>query len=40
MVKYGFSRGIEPVTYVAIILDRFDHYKQFVVDKVAPDGGE
>jgi membrane-bound lytic murein transglycosylase F len=34
MVKYGFSRGIEPVTYVAIILDRFDHYKQFVV---APD---
>ena len=39
MVKYGFSRGIEPVTYVAIILDRFDHYKQFVVDKVAPDGG-
>ena len=40
MVKYGFSRGIEPVTYVAIILDRFDHYRQFVVDKVAPDGGE
>ena len=39
MVKYGFSRGIEPVTYVAIILDRFDHYKQFVVDKVAPDDG-
>jgi peptidoglycan lytic transglycosylase F len=33
MVKYGFSRGIEPVTYVAIILDRFDHYKQFVVDR-------
>jgi membrane-bound lytic murein transglycosylase F len=39
MVKYGFSRGIEPVTYVAIILDRFDHYKQFVVDRVAPDEG-
>jgi membrane-bound lytic murein transglycosylase F len=39
MVKYGFSRGIEPVTYVAIILDRFDHYKQFVVDRVAPDDG-
>jgi membrane-bound lytic murein transglycosylase F len=35
MVKYGFSRGIEPVTYVAIILDRFDHYKQFVVDRPA-----
>jgi membrane-bound lytic murein transglycosylase F len=31
VVKYGFSRGIEPVTYVAIILDRFAHYKQFVV---------
>jgi membrane-bound lytic murein transglycosylase F len=35
VVKYGFSRGIEPVTYVAIILDRFDHYKQFVVDRPA-----
>ena len=33
MVKYGFSRGIEPVTYVAVILDRFAHYKQFVVDR-------
>ena len=35
VVKYGFSRGIEPVTYVAIILDRFAHYKQFVVDSTA-----
>ncbi len=35
VVKYGFSRGIEPVTYVAIILDRFDHYKQFVVHSAA-----
>ncbi len=35
MVKYGFARGIEPVTYVAVILDRFDHYKQFVVDSAA-----
>ena len=33
VVKYGFTRGIEPVTYVAIILDRFAHYKQFVVDR-------
>ena len=32
VVKYGFARGVEPVTYVAIILDRFAHYKQFVVD--------
>jgi membrane-bound lytic murein transglycosylase F len=30
VVKYGFCRGMEPVTYVAIILDRFDHYRQFV----------
>jgi len=35
MVKYGFSRGIEPVTYVAIILDRFEHYRQFVVGDTA-----
>ena len=31
VVKYGFSRGIEPVTYVAVILDRYDHYRQYVV---------
>ncbi len=31
VVKYGFCRGIEPVTYVSLILDRFNHYKQFVV---------
>ncbi|HYO90370.1 MAG TPA: transglycosylase SLT domain-containing protein, partial [Pyrinomonadaceae bacterium] len=31
VVKYGFCRGIEPVTYVVRILDRFNHYKQFVV---------
>lgn len=31
VVKYGFCRGIEPVTYVIRILDRFSHYKQFVV---------
>jgi membrane-bound lytic murein transglycosylase F len=31
VVKYGFCRGIEPVTYVALILERFNHYKQFVV---------
>lgn len=32
VVKYGFSRGLEPVTYVAIILERFEHYQQFVTD--------
>jgi membrane-bound lytic murein transglycosylase F len=31
-VKFGFCRGIEPVNYVSLILDRFDHYKQFVVN--------
>ncbi|HEV2132066.1 MAG TPA: transglycosylase SLT domain-containing protein, partial [Longimicrobiaceae bacterium] len=32
VVKYGFARGLEPVTYVGRILDRFEHYKQFVLD--------
>lgn len=32
VVKYGFSRGLEPVTYVSLILDRYDHYTQFVTD--------
>ena len=31
VVKYGFCRGIEPVTYVILILDRFEHYKRYVV---------
>ena len=33
VVKYGFCRGIEPVTYVSLILDRFEHYKKYVVNK-------
>ncbi|HUR79295.1 MAG TPA: transglycosylase SLT domain-containing protein [Thermoanaerobaculia bacterium] len=32
VVKYGFARGTEPVDYVDRIMDRFDHYKQFVED--------
>jgi membrane-bound lytic murein transglycosylase F len=32
VVKFGFCRGVEPVTYVSLILERFDHYKQFVAD--------
>lgn len=32
VVKYGYARGIEPVQYVSIILDRYEHYRQFVVD--------
>ena len=30
VVKYGYARGTEPVAYVELILDRFEHYKQFV----------
>jgi membrane-bound lytic murein transglycosylase F len=30
VVKFGFCRGVEPVTYVERILERFDHYRQFV----------
>ena len=29
VVKYGYARGLEPVTYVSRILERFDHYSQF-----------
>ncbi|MDQ1638533.1 MAG: rane-bound lytic murein transglycosylase [Pyrinomonadaceae bacterium] len=31
VVKFGFCRGLEPVNYVTNILERFNHYKQFVV---------
>ena len=33
VVKFGFCRGVEPVNYVSAILDRFEHYKQFVEEK-------
>ncbi|MDQ3804744.1 MAG: transglycosylase SLT domain-containing protein [Acidobacteriota bacterium] len=36
VVKFGFCRGIEPVNYVTLILERFDHYRQFVVARRAP----
>ena len=36
VVKYGFARGTEPVTYVDLILDRYEHYKAFV-NEPAPD---
>ncbi|MDX1582502.1 MAG: transglycosylase SLT domain-containing protein [Thermoanaerobaculia bacterium] len=32
VVKYGFVRGLEPVTYVDLILERFEHYQQFVTE--------
>lgn len=31
VVRHGFCRGLEPVTYVARILERYDHYRQFVI---------
>lgn len=38
VVRYGFSRGLEPVTYVSVVLDRFAHYRQFVRDGAAAAG--
>lgn len=35
VVRYGFSRGLEPVTYVRSVLQRYEHYREFVV----VDGG-
>jgi membrane-bound lytic murein transglycosylase F len=35
VVRYGFSRGLEPVTYVAKILDRFENYSEMVVTREA-----
>jgi membrane-bound lytic murein transglycosylase F len=32
VVRYGYARGMEPVLYVSRILDRFEHYKEFVMD--------
>ena len=42
VVKYGYARGMEPVLYVSRILDRFEHYKEFVVGDGAEgaDGAE
>jgi membrane-bound lytic murein transglycosylase F len=30
LVKYGYVRGIEPVTYVNQIFERYEHYKKFI----------
>jgi len=30
IIKYGYVRGSEPVTYIQQIFDRFEHYNQFI----------
>ena len=30
VVRFGFCRGLEPVNYVTYILERYNHYKQYV----------
>ncbi len=39
VVRYGFSRGLEPVLYVRKILERFEHYRQFVTPGAQPASG-
>lgn len=39
VVKFGFCRGIEPVNYVSHILERFEHYRQFVTTETAKQAG-
>jgi membrane-bound lytic murein transglycosylase F len=33
VVRYGYVRGLEPVTYVELILSRYDHYLDFVTQE-------
>lgn len=39
-VKFGFCRGLEPVMYVSLIMDRFQHYRQFVTPSEARAAAE
>lgn len=39
VVYFGFVRGLEPVTYVAYILERYRHYQRFVTDGAVAAGG-
>ncbi len=32
VVRYGYARGLEPVAYVALILERYEHYLEFVTE--------
>ena len=40
VVKYGFARGTEPVAYVDLILERYEHYRAFVVDELESSADE
>jgi membrane-bound lytic murein transglycosylase F len=33
VVRFGYARGLEPVTYVRKILDRYRHYQEFVAEQ-------
>jgi membrane-bound lytic murein transglycosylase F len=33
VVRFGYARGLEPVTYVRKILDRYEHYRVFVAEQ-------
>jgi len=35
VVRYGYVRGLEPVTYVELILSRYDHYLEFVTPETS-----
>ena len=37
VVKYGFARGLEPVTYVSQVLDRWEHYRQMVEERLGEE---
>ena len=39
VVRYGFARGTEPVAYVDLILDRYQHYRTFVTDEEEDNEG-
>ena len=38
VVRHGFARGTEPVAYVDLILERYEHYRQFVVEEEGAEG--
>jgi membrane-bound lytic murein transglycosylase F len=39
VVKNGFFRGTESVNYVSEILDRYEHYKNFIPEQISLNYG-